>query len=79
MGLITTYALGWLRQEVNQYLAVPPDIARQYDPTIRRLLGYTAHGSSLGHGHAVGGARVTAEARRQERHRARHVGLGLTA
>ncbi|MGY8996289.1 MAG: phytanoyl-CoA dioxygenase family protein [Alphaproteobacteria bacterium] len=58
MGLITTYALGWLRQEVNQYLSVPPDIARQYDPTIRRLLGYTKHGSSLGHGHVVGGARV---------------------
>jgi hypothetical protein len=37
---------------------VPPDIARQYDPTIRRLLGYTKHGSSLGHGHVVGGARV---------------------
>jgi ectoine hydroxylase-related dioxygenase (phytanoyl-CoA dioxygenase family) len=59
MGLITTYALGWLRQEVNQYLAVPPEIASQYDPMIRRLLGYTAHGSSLGHGHAVGGARIT--------------------
>lgn len=58
MGLITTYALGWLRQEVNQYLAVPPEVARQYDPTIRRLLGYTKHGSSLGHGHVVGGARV---------------------
>jgi ectoine hydroxylase-related dioxygenase (phytanoyl-CoA dioxygenase family) len=59
MGLITTYALGWLRQEVNQYLAVPPKIASGYDPTIRRLLGYAAHGSSLGHGHAVGGARIT--------------------
>ena len=57
-GLITTYALGWLRQEVNQYLAVPPEIARNYDPTIRRLLGYTKHGASLGHGHVVGGARV---------------------
>jgi len=49
MGLINTYSLGWLRQEVNQYLAVPPDIAKQYDERIRRLLGYTKHGSSLGH------------------------------
>ncbi|MBN33656.1 MAG: phytanoyl-CoA dioxygenase [Rhodospirillaceae bacterium] len=58
MGLINTYALGWLRQEVNQYLAVPPEIAQQYDPVIRRLLGYTKHGDSLGHGHRPGGARV---------------------
>jgi ectoine hydroxylase-related dioxygenase (phytanoyl-CoA dioxygenase family) len=49
MGLINTYSLGWLRQEVNQYLAVPPEIAKQYDARIRRLLGYAKHGSSLGH------------------------------
>ena len=49
MGLINTYALGWLRQEVNQYLAVPPEIAIQYDEIIRRLLGYTKHGRDLGH------------------------------
>jgi len=49
MGLINTYSLGWLRQEVNQYIAVPPDIARQYDKRIRRLLGYAMHGSGLGH------------------------------
>ena len=58
MGLINTYALGWLRQEVNQYLAVPPEIAIRYDKTIRRLLGYTKHGRMLGHGHRVGAARV---------------------
>ena len=58
MGLINTYALGWLRQEVNQYLAVPPEIAIRYDKTIRRLLGYTKHGRHLGHGHRVGAARV---------------------
>ena len=49
MGLINTYSLGWLRQEVNQYLEVPPKIARQYSPPIRRLLGYADHGGSLGH------------------------------
>jgi ectoine hydroxylase-related dioxygenase (phytanoyl-CoA dioxygenase family) len=54
MGLINTYALGWLRQEVNQYLAVPPELAAQYDETVRRLLGYTKHGSSLGHSRVAG-------------------------
>src|SRR5512134_2414968 len=29
-GVNLTYALSWLRQEENQYLAVPPDIARTF-------------------------------------------------
>jgi ectoine hydroxylase-related dioxygenase (phytanoyl-CoA dioxygenase family) len=45
MGLITTYALGWLRQESNQYLYYPPDIAAQFGPRLRALLGYTPHGT----------------------------------
>ena len=48
MGLINTYALGWLRQEVNQYLAVPRDIAMSYPDNIQRLLGYQTHGLFLG-------------------------------
>lgn len=58
MGLINTYALGWLRQEVNQYLAVPPHLAARYDTTVRRLLGYAKHGQHLGHGHRPGAARI---------------------
>ena len=58
MGLINTYALGWLRQEVNQYLAVPPHLAARYGTTIRRLLGYAKHGQHLGHGHRPGAARI---------------------
>ena len=53
-GLINTYALGWLRQEVNQYLEVPPEIAVRYDETVRRLLGYTKHGDMLGHARTAG-------------------------
>lgn len=45
VGLINTYSLGWLRQEVNQYLEVPPEAARRYDARVRRLLGYTSHGA----------------------------------
>lgn len=51
MGLINTYSLGWLRQEVNQYLSVPIEKARSYDDRMRRLLGYTTHdrrGNRLG-------------------------------
>ena len=42
-GLINTYALGWLRQEENQYLNVPREIAEQHSQTIQRLMGYQMH------------------------------------
>ena len=47
-GLITTYSLGWLRQEENQYLTVPANIAKAYPENVRRLMGYQAHGPHLG-------------------------------
>jgi ectoine hydroxylase-related dioxygenase (phytanoyl-CoA dioxygenase family) len=47
-GLINTYALGWLRQEENQYLSVPREIADSYPETVRRLMGYQVHGQYLG-------------------------------
>ena len=45
MGLINVYSLGWLRQESNQYLNHPPEIAAKFAPRLRALLGYTTHGS----------------------------------
>ena len=50
-GLVNTYSLGWLRQEENQYLNVPRDMAQTHSPTIQRLMGYARHtspGGSLG-------------------------------
>ncbi len=47
-GLITTYSLGWLRQEENQYLSVPREIADIYPENSRRLMGYQSHGPYLG-------------------------------
>jgi len=45
MGLINVYSLGWLRQESNQYLMTPPEIAAKFRPRLRALLGYMGHGS----------------------------------
>ena len=45
LGLINTYSLGWLRQESNQYLETPPEVAAGFGARLRALLGYTAHGS----------------------------------
>ena len=41
MGLNITYCLGWLRQEENQYLSCPPHIAKDLEPVLQELLGYT--------------------------------------
>ncbi len=45
LGLINTYSLGWLRQESNQYLATPPEVAARFGERLRALLGYMAHGA----------------------------------
>ncbi len=47
-GLITTYSLGWLRQEENMYLAIPREVADSYPDPVRRLMGYQSHGPALG-------------------------------
>jgi ectoine hydroxylase-related dioxygenase (phytanoyl-CoA dioxygenase family) len=49
MGLNIDYSLGWLRQEDNQYLSCPPEIAKDMDPKLQSLLGYTVAGPSLGY------------------------------
>ena len=43
LGIINTYSLGWLRQETNQYLSIPLELAKNYDERMRCLLGYTTH------------------------------------
>lgn len=47
-GLVNTYALGWLRQEVNQYLAIPREIVASFPERVQRLIGYAGHGEQLG-------------------------------
>jgi ectoine hydroxylase-related dioxygenase (phytanoyl-CoA dioxygenase family) len=44
-GVILTYSLGWLRQEENQSLAVPPELAGRLAPGLRDMIGGTMNGS----------------------------------
>ena len=39
-GVNITYSVGWLRQEENQYLTVPPEVARELPDDLLRLIGY---------------------------------------
>jgi ectoine hydroxylase-related dioxygenase (phytanoyl-CoA dioxygenase family) len=43
------YNVSWLRQEENQYLATPPEIARQLPDDLLRLMGYRLGAYSLGY------------------------------
>ncbi len=47
-GLALQYSWSWLRQEENQYLANPPEVARTYDERLARLIGYDFGGPYLG-------------------------------
>jgi ectoine hydroxylase-related dioxygenase (phytanoyl-CoA dioxygenase family) len=49
IGLNITYCLGWLRQEENQFLSCPPQIARDLEPALTDLLGYTMGNYALGY------------------------------
>ena len=49
IGMSITYLLAWLRQEENQYLSCPPEIARELEPGLQELLGYSIGNGSLGY------------------------------
>jgi len=48
-GLNITYARSWLRQEENQYLSVPQEIARDLPEPLLRLIGYQRGAYALGY------------------------------
>ena len=47
-GVALHYALGWLRQEENQYLAVPHEQARELPREVQALMGYALGSPNLG-------------------------------
>ncbi|CAB3693806.1 phytanoyl-CoA dioxygenase family protein [Trinickia soli] len=46
-----TYSLGWLRQEENQFLSCPLEIARTLPKELLRLMGYQCGAFALGYVH----------------------------
>lgn len=40
MGVSLQYSVGWLRQEENQYLAVPLNFARTFPEAVQKVMGY---------------------------------------
>ena len=48
-GLNLTYSVSWLRQEENQYLSVPAEVARTLPEDLLRLIGYARGAYALGY------------------------------
>jgi ectoine hydroxylase-related dioxygenase (phytanoyl-CoA dioxygenase family) len=48
-GVNITYSVGWVRQEENQYLACPPEVARTLDDDLLKLMGYQQGAFALGY------------------------------
>lgn len=48
-GVNITYNVSWLRQEENQYLSVPIEVARTFDEDLQRLMGYARGAYALGY------------------------------
>lgn len=48
-ALNVDYILGWLRQEENQYLSCPPEVARTLPEHVQKLAGYAMGAYALGY------------------------------
>ena len=48
-GINITYAVGWVRQEENQYLSTPLEIAKTLDDDILKVMGYQMGGLAMGY------------------------------
>ena len=43
------YCAGWIRQQENQQLGIPREIARGFSPRLRELCGYGIYSRLIGH------------------------------
>lgn len=48
-GVNITYCVGWVRQEENQYLTTPIEIAKTLDEDLLKLMGYQMGGLAVGY------------------------------
>jgi ectoine hydroxylase-related dioxygenase (phytanoyl-CoA dioxygenase family) len=48
-GIAMNYCAGWMRQQENQQLGIPLEIARGFAPRLRKLCGFGLYRVLLGH------------------------------
>ena len=49
VGIAMNYCGGWVRQQENQQLGIPVDVARTFPPRLRELVGYGVYNMLIGH------------------------------
>jgi ectoine hydroxylase-related dioxygenase (phytanoyl-CoA dioxygenase family) len=49
VGIAMNYCAGWVRQQENQQLGIPADVARRFAPRLRELVGYALYRGIIGH------------------------------
>jgi ectoine hydroxylase-related dioxygenase (phytanoyl-CoA dioxygenase family) len=49
VGMAMNYCAGWIRQQENQQLGIPLEIARGFSPRLQKLVGYGLYRGLVGH------------------------------
>jgi len=49
VGLAMNYCAGYIRQQENQQLGIPRDVASTFGPRLRELVGYGIYNGLIGH------------------------------
>jgi ectoine hydroxylase-related dioxygenase (phytanoyl-CoA dioxygenase family) len=49
IGIAMNYCAGWVRQQENQQLGLPPQLVAGFPPRLRRLVGYGVYMGLIGH------------------------------
>ena len=49
IGLAMNYCAGWMRQQENQQLGIPLEVAKGFSPRLRKLVGFGLYLRLLGH------------------------------
>jgi ectoine hydroxylase-related dioxygenase (phytanoyl-CoA dioxygenase family) len=49
VGIAMNYCAGFVRQQENQQLGIPREIARRFDPRLQQLVGYSLYNGLIGH------------------------------
>jgi ectoine hydroxylase-related dioxygenase (phytanoyl-CoA dioxygenase family) len=49
IGIAMNYCAGWIRQQENQQLGIPLEVARGFSPLLRKLAGFGIYKGLIGH------------------------------
>ncbi len=49
VGIAMNYCAGWIRQQENQQLGIPREVARRFPARLRELVGYGVYRNLIGH------------------------------